>query len=238
MEIQNYSANYGIVPILKDINLSASPATITAIMGRNGAGKTTLLKSIMGMTKTTKGSIICRVNGEAKDISKLPAHEIPSCGIGYVPQGRRLFGQMSVAENLQIGMMAGKLSTHEAAETLEYILQLFPRLKERYHQLSGTLSGGEQQMVAVGRALCLKPSILLLDEPTEGLQPSMINLIKSVILACKAKGIMVFLVEQRIDATLAVADNIAFMENGRIAKIISTNGLSADNSIFLEFVGV
>ena len=148
--------------------------------------------------------------------SGLPAHRVPHHGVAYVPQGRRLFGPLTVAENLSVGLYA----RDGGPEVRAAVLELFPRLRERLGQVSSTLSGGEQQMLAIARALCLEPKVLMLDEPTEGLQPSMIRLIQDTVLRLKDTGVATILVEQRVDAALRVADGIAFMANGRIAEAV------------------
>ena len=164
----------------------------------------------------------------------LPAHEMPRQGVAWVPQGRRLFAELTVAENLEIGLM----TRDRGDRTRERVLTLFPRLRDRLAQVSGTLSGGEQQMLAIARALCVRPKVLLLDEPSEGLQPSMTALIRDVILQLKQTEVAIVLVEQRIDAALAVADRIAFMAAGRAAETVATSELAADASQFHTYVGV
>ena len=170
LRLEGISAGYGPVEVLHDLTLEAKVGQITCIMGRNGAGKSTLMKSIMGLVPATRGTIT--LDGLA--LHSLPAHRVPQHGVAYVPQGRRLFGPLTVAENLTIGLITRDMGI----ETRERVLTLFPRLRERLDQVSSTLSGGEQQMLAIARALCLEPKVLLLDEPTEGLQPSMIALIR------------------------------------------------------------
>jgi branched-chain amino acid transport system ATP-binding protein len=199
-------------------------------MGRNGAGKSTMMKTIMGLVPPTTGSITL----DGARISGLPAHEVPRHGIGYVPQGRRLFGDLTVAENLEIGLMTRKRDTR----VREHVLTLFPRLRERLSQVSRTLSGGEQQMLAIARALCLEPKVLLLDEPTEGLQPSMITLIRDTVQDLKSTGVATILVEQRVDAVLRVADRIAFMVSGHLAEVVDAEGLTANAPQFQKYVGV
>ena len=164
----------------------------------------------------------------------LPAHQVPKRGLAYVPQGRRLFGPLTVAENLAIG---GLVQGNDE-NTLHRVLTLFPRLRERLTQTAQTLSGGEQQMLAIGRALCLKPTVLLLDEPTEGLQPSMITLIQEAILTLKAQGVAVVLVEQRVDAVRKLADRVAFMRAGRVEEVRDGAGLAANDPAFQTYVGV
>uniref|UniRef100_UPI002A18CCAE ABC transporter ATP-binding protein n=1 Tax=Roseovarius pacificus TaxID=337701 RepID=UPI002A18CCAE len=175
-----------------------------------------------------------RVMLDGQDIGRLPAHEVPKAGIGYVPQGRRLFAGLSVAQNLEIGLRA----RGSGRDTLEEVLELFPRLRERMTQPAQTLSGGEQQMLATARALCLRPKVLLLDEPTEGLQPSMIEAIRQVIVQMRDAGVAVLLVEQRVDAVLSVADRVAFIENGRNGEVMEADALRADHGIVERYVGV
>ena len=204
--VNNLTSYYSNIKILKELSFNLNQGQVLCLLGRNGAGKTTALKSIMGLVDKTKGSIL--FNNEK--LSGIPAHYIPRKGIGYVPQGRRLFSELTVEENLEIGLLARK----KGKDTKDKVLSMFPRLKERINQISGTLSGGEQQMLALARALCIEPSLLLLDEPTEGLQPSMISLIRNSILELKKQGVSILLVEQRIEAILPVADEVIIIENG------------------------
>lgn len=230
LNLTNINAAYGKVQVLRDLSLQVQAGEILCLLGRNGAGKTTALKTIMGLVPMTSGSIQL----EGQEISALPAYRVPRLGIGYIPQGRRLFSEMTVAENLKIGLMA----RDKGADVLEHVLEIFPRLRERLHQRAETLSGGEQQMLATARALCLEPKVLLLDEPTEGLQPSMISLIRDVMVTLKEKGVAIILVEQRVDAVLEVADKIVFVENGRSALTVTPDALKADKSLLQRFVGV
>jgi branched-chain amino acid transport system ATP-binding protein len=184
----------------------------------------------MGLVRAEKGS----VRLDRLELANLPAHEVARRGIGYVPQGRRLFGPLTVAENLQIGLMTRGKGT----ATLERVLDLFPRLRERLGQVSSTLSGGEQQMLAIARALCLEPKVLLLDEPTEGLQPSMIAAIREVVVGLKATGVAIVVVEQRAEAVLRMADRVAFMDHGHVAETVLRQGLGSDAPQFKHFVGV
>jgi branched-chain amino acid transport system ATP-binding protein len=230
LEINNIDVAYGKAKILHGLSLTAKPGEILCLLGRNGAGKTTTMQAIMGLLRLKAGSI--SLAGE--DLSKLPAHEVPRRGIGYVPQGRRLFSELTVAENIEIGLMVrGK-----GDETRNRVLDIFPRLRERLDQAAETLSGGEQQMLATARALCIEPSVLLLDEPTEGLQPSMIEQIRQVIVRMKAEGVAVILVEQRVDAVLSIADRVAFIENGRNREIVDASVLRDDHTLLTKYVGV
>jgi len=230
LRLTKINAAYGKVQVLRDLSLDVQAGEILCLLGRNGAGKTTVMKTIMGLVPMTSGSLQL----EAHEISGLPAYRVPKLGIGYIPQGRRLFSEMTVGENLQIGLMArGK-----GADVRKHVLEMFPLLRERLHQRAETLSGGEQQMLATARALCLEPKVLLLDEPTEGLQPSMISLIRDVVVRLKEKGVAIILVEQRVDAALDVADRIVFVENGRNAMTVTPDELKADSSLLQRFVGV
>ncbi|WP_225026188.1 ABC transporter ATP-binding protein [Xinfangfangia pollutisoli] len=229
LEIAGLSAGYGPVTVLRGVDFTARPGEVTCIMGRNGAGKTTLMKAIMGLLPGT-GSV--RVAGV--EVLGLPAHRVPGHGLAWVPQGRRLFGPLTVAENLEIG----GLLRGNRPEIRAHVLRLFPRLGERLGQVAATLSGGEQQMLAIARALCLEPKVLLLDEPTEGLQPSMIALIRDAVGQLRAEGVAVVLVEQRVEAVLKMADRVAFMAHGRVAEMVSAADLAPGARQFAEFVGV
>lgn len=230
LEMRGLTGGYGPVQVLYGVDLRALPGQITCLMGRNGAGKSTLLKCLMGLLPATTGTIF--LNGLA--LAGLPPHQVPRRGLAYVPQGRRLFGPLTVAENLAIG---GLVQGNDE-DTLHQVLTLFPRLRERLTQTAQTLSGGEQQMLAIARALCLKPRVLLLDEPTEGLQPSMITLIQEAIVKLKAEGVAVVLVEQRVDAVLKLADRVAFMRSGRVEEERAVSGLLAGDPVFRTYVGV
>ncbi|WP_197916090.1 ABC transporter ATP-binding protein [Thiosulfatihalobacter marinus] len=230
LELDGINVAYGKAQVLRDVSLSVAPGEILCLLGRNGAGKTTTMKAIMGLLPLMSGRVV--VNGTA--VSDLPAHKVPAVGVGYVPQGRRLFGELTVAQNLEIGLRVRR----GGPEVLDGVLALFPRLAERWSQRAQTLSGGEQQMLATARALCLQPSVLLLDEPTEGLQPSMIEAIRQVITVMRDRGVAVLLVEQRVDAVLSVADRVAFIENGRNLETLPAEALRADHAIVERHLGV
>ncbi|MCQ0091046.1 ABC transporter ATP-binding protein [Roseovarius sp. M141] len=230
LKLDRISAGYGAAQVLREVSLHVGAGEILCLMGRNGAGKTTLMRAIMGLLPLMGG----RVMLDGAEVSALPAHKVARAGIGYVPQGRRLFAGLSVAQNLEIGIR----TRASPPEVLDEVLELFPRLRERYRQSAQTLSGGEQQMLATARALCLRPKALLLDEPTEGLQPSMVEAIRSVTVAMRAKGVAILLVEQRIDAVLAVADQVAFIENGRGGEVVPVDALNSDRSLASRYLGV
>ena len=230
LEVQGLTAGYGPVTVLRGVDFSAEAGQITCLMGRNGVGKSTFLKTLMGLVHSSAGTVTL----DGTPLHGLPAHEVPKRGLAYVPQGRHLFGPLTVAENLAVG---GLVRGNDPA-TLNRVLALFPRLRERLGQTAQTLSGGEQQMLAIARALCLQPRVLLLDEPTEGLQPSMITLIQEAILTLKTQGVAVILVEQRVDAVLKLADRVAFMVAGRIEESCDVNALRSDSQVFRTYVGV
>ena len=230
LEIEDIHASYGKVKVLFGVSLTARSGEILCIMGRNGAGKTTVLRTIMGLLKPTGG----KIEFEDRNISSLPAHEIPKLGIGYVPQGRRLFPELTVDENLTIGMQV----RNSKPAIREWVLDIFPRLRERLNQQSNTLSGGEQQMLATARALCIKPKVLLLDEPTEGLQPSMIEMIQQVITRLKSEGLAVVLVEQRLDSALSLADQVVVLENGENRETMNKDDASSNGEKIRGYLGV
>lgn len=230
LRLDRINAGYGRAQVLRDLSLDVRAGEILCLLGRNGAGKTTTMRAIMGLLPLLSGAIWLGT----RELSALPAQEVPRAGVGYVPQGRRLFADLTVAQNLEIGLMARQ----SGPEVREEVLTLFPRLRERLAQKAQTLSGGEQQMLAMARALCLRPQVLLLDEPTEGLQPSMIAAIREVIIGLRQQGVAVLLVEQRVDAVLDMADRVAFLENGTGGAVMSAADLRADRSLVARYVGI
>jgi branched-chain amino acid transport system ATP-binding protein len=230
LEIRDIDCYYGEAQVLRSFSLTAERGEILCLLGRNGAGKTTALKAIMGLVRPRRGSIAL----DGTELTALPPHEVPRHGVGYVPQGRRLFSELTVMENLKVGLMA----RNSGPAVLDHVLGLFPLLRERLAQRAGTMSGGEQQMLAMARALCLDPKLLLLDEPTEGLMPSMIARIRQSVLDLKAHGVTTVLVEQRVDAVLPVADRVAFAENGRITGVVTPAELAADRHMIDRYVGI
>ena len=230
LSVKNINAGYAAVQVLFDVSLDAAPGEITCLIGRNGAGKTTTLRTIMGLIQPSQGMVHL---GDVR-IDQQPAHEVPKLGVAYVPQGRGLFTELSVAQNLDVALMAGRAD----ADTRGDALALFPRLRERLKQRAETLSGGEQQMLAMARALCLKPELLLLDEPTEGLQPSIAHLIHDVVKTLKNRGVAIVLVEQRIETLLALADKAVFLQNGRVPETLNKAQLAADPSLLKRYLGI
>jgi len=230
LEVNEIHAAYGQVKVLNGVSLSVNAGEILCVMGRNGAGKTTLLKTIMGIVPALSGSIKL----DNQDISSVENYLIPKMGVGYIPQGRRLFPELTVEENIEMGLMVREVSR----DTKEWVLGLFPPLSKRLDQAAGTLSGGEQQMLATARALALRPKILLLDEPTEGLQPSMIEQIREVIVQMKKEGFAIILVEQRIDAVISLADRVTMIENGRSVETMTATELEKSPETVKRYLGV
>ena len=228
--LENVTSAYGAAPVLRDVSLTIAPGEILGLLGRNGAGKTTLLKTIMGLIAARSGYI--GLDGE--ELTGRPAHQIPGLGVAYVPQGRGLFDEFSVEENLRMGLLAGG----RGGDSLERALDSFPVLKERLDQRAGTLSGGEQQMLATARALCLEPKLLLLDEPSEGLMPSVVHKLLDIVAGLKSRGVSVLLVEQNVAAVLAVADRVLFLEGGEIRHEATPEELERDPEPLHRYVGV
>ena len=230
LRLDAIDCGYGNVQVLRGLSLDLADGEVLCLLGRNGAGKTTTLKAIMGLIRLRSGKIVL----DGTDLSALPAHEVPKRGIAYVPQGRRLFAELTVEENLTIGLM----TRNHGRETFDRVLTRFPILRERLSQVSGTLSGGEQEMLAVARALCVEPKVLLLDEPSEGLMPAAIAAVLDTVTALKAQGVATILVEQRVESALAVADRVTFIENGVAQETTTPAALRADPALLHHYVGV
>ena len=231
LSVADVHVAYGKTPALMGPSLVVGAGEIVSIIGRNGVGKTTLLKTIIGLLRVTSGAI--SLNGE--DLTQLPAHERARRGLGYVPQGRMIFADLTVEENLLVGV---DLNRANGRALLEEVLAEFPRLRERYRQRGDTLSGGEQQMLALGRALVGAPKVLLLDEPSEGIQPSIVQEIEAKIASIsRARGLAIVLVEQNIELAAALARRIYVMEKGRIAREIAPENVM-DEDIVRDYLAV
>lgn len=211
LNLENVSVAYGQIEVLKDISFRVLPKEIVTLIGANGAGKTTTLSAISGLLRLVKGKIFL----DGKDISNLPAQQIVKRGIVHVPEGRRIFPQLTVLDNLQMGAFLRK-DKKQIKQDREYVLSLFPILAERKAQLGGTLSGGEQQMLAIARGLMAKPKLLLLDEPSLGLAPKIVDLIFEVILKIHDEGATILLVEQNAQKALSIANRGYVIEVGKI----------------------
>jgi branched-chain amino acid transport system ATP-binding protein len=223
-------AHYGKSHVLHGVSLEVPAKELTVIVGRNGVGKTTTLDAVLGLVRVTAGA----VRFEGTTISARPAFEVPRHGIGYVPQGRRIFPELTVRENLEIGCVRGTLD----AAVLDRVFTYFPRLKERLAQAGGTLSGGEQQMLAIGRALVGKPRLLLLDEPSEGLMPSLVALVEDTLRRLHAEGTAILLVEQNLATALALAHRVYVMEKGEIRLRATPVELRAAPELLQRYLGV
>ena len=230
LQLKSINCSYGAVQVLKDVSFGVAEGEIVGLLGRNGAGKTTTLRTIMGQIKPRSGTIAL---GES-ELTQMNPHDVPKLGVAYVPQGRRLFSGMSVEENLRMGLLA----RDSGEETLRWVLELFPVLTERMRQRAGTLSGGEQQMLATARALCLKPRLLLLDEPSEGLMPTIVATLLETVAGLKEHGVGVLLVEQKVEAALQIADRIVFIENGSVAGESTPAELESDPEPLNRYVGI
>ena len=232
LEVKDLQVFYGMIQAIKGISFEVNEGETVALIGANGAGKTTTLHTITGLLSPKKGSVVF----EGKEITKVPAHKIVSLGMAHVPEGRRVFAQLSVYQNLNMGAYTRK-DKAEIDEMLETVYKRFPRLKERQNQMAGTLSGGEQQMLAMGRALMSKPKIVLLDEPSMGLSPILVNEIFDIIQSLNKAGTTVLLVEQNAKKALSIADRAYVLETGRIVQSGDAQVLLNDESIKKAYLG-
>lgn len=233
LEIKDLRVHYGKIEAIKGITVIVNEGEIVTLIGANGAGKTTTLKTISGLRKVTSGSILF----DGKDISNIPAHERVDLGISQAPEGRGIFPGMTVLENLEMGKFNRKQRKIEMKEDLDYVYSLFPRLKERAAQAGGTLSGGEQQMLAIGRALMARPKVLLLDEPSMGLAPQMIANIFRIITEINKQGVTILLVEQNAQQALSRAHRAYVLETGSITKEAKAKDLLNDPHVKAAYLG-
>jgi branched-chain amino acid transport system ATP-binding protein len=233
LEIKDLHVHYGKIEAIKGISVTVNQGEIVTLIGANGAGKTTTLKTISGLRPVSSGSIVF----DGVDISKLPAHERVKLGISQTPEGRGIFPGMTVLENLEMGKYHLKMRQSEIAEDLEKVYTLFPRLKERVSQAGGTLSGGEQQMLAIGRALMARPKVLLLDEPSMGLAPQMIANIFRIITEINKQGVTILLVEQNAQQALSRAHRAYVLETGSITKEAKAKDLLNDPHVKAAYLG-
>ena len=232
LEIRDLEVYYGVIQAIKGISFDVNEGEVIALIGANGAGKTTTLHTITGLLSPKSGSILF----EGKDITKIPGHKIVSRGMAHVPEGRRVFAQLSVLQNLRMGAYTRK-DKNEIEEMLKQVYKRFPRLEERQNQMAGTLSGGEQQMLAMGRALMSHPKIILMDEPSMGLSPIFVNEIFDIIKKVSAGGTTVLLVEQNAKKALSIADRAYVLETGNIVLEGKASDLLNDDSIKKAYLG-
>ncbi len=232
LEVKDLQVYYGVIQALKGVSFEVNQGEVIALIGANGAGKTTTLHTLTGLLPAKQGSIVF----EGVDITKVPAHKIVEMGIAHVPEGRRVFSQLSVYENLKMGAYTRK-DKKEIAENLENVYKRFPRLEERKNQRAGTLSGGEQQMLAMGRALMSNPKMIVMDEPSMGLSPIFVNEIFDIIEKVSASGTTVLLVEQNAKKALSIADRAYVLETGKIVLSGDAKELMNDDSIKKAYLG-
>ena len=232
LEVNGLQVYYGVIQALKDVSFEVNQGEVIALIGANGAGKTTTLHTVTGLLPAKHGSIIF----EGVDITKMPAHKIVEMGIAHVPEGRRVFADLSVYENLIMGAYTRK-DKKEIADNLEMVYQRFPRLKERKTQKAGTLSGGEQQMLAMGRALMSNPKMIVMDEPSMGLSPIFVNEIFDIIEKVSASGTTVLLVEQNAKKALSIANRAYVLETGKVVLSGDAKVLMNDDSIKKAYLG-
>ena len=232
LEIKDLYVSYGMMEVLHGVTVNVEDKELVSIIGPNGAGKTTLIKTVMGLVKPTSGTIL--YNGQ--DITHVPAHKRAGMGIGYVPEGRRVFGKLSVEDNLKMGAYELK-DKAQIAKNIEMVYGIFPRLGERSKQLASTMSGGEQQMLAIGRALMLNPKMLLIDEVSMGLMPIMVNTCFEVIKKLNDEGITVLVVEQNANKALKIADRGYVLETGNIVLSDTAENMRKDDTVQKAYLG-
>lgn len=232
LEVKDLEVNYGVIKAIKGISFEVNEGEVISLIGANGAGKTTTLHAVSGLLPKAAGSVMF----EGVDITKVPAYKIVSLGMAHVPEGRRVFAQLSVYENLKLGAYTRK-DKAELEETLKMVYSRFPRLEERKNQMAGTLSGGEQQMLAMGRALMSHPKLILMDEPSMGLSPIFVEEIFSIIRDISASGTTVLLVEQNAKKALSIADRAYVLETGNITLSGDAKQLMNDESVKKAYLG-
>ena len=234
VRVEDVHTYYGKSHILHGVSLTVGPGEVVGLLGRNGVGKSTTLKTIMGLVRPSRG--VVQLNGIR--ITGLPPHKVARLGIGYVPEDRRIFRLLTVMENLRTGLDRNGVTEEKRTTLLEKVFAYFPVLAERRSQAGGTLSGGEQQMLAIARAMMLEPKIILLDEPTEGLMPRMVSQIEQIIVALKNEGVAILLVEQNVPLTLATSRRVYIMEKGVVRHHCDASEIDANHAVIKQYLGV
>lgn len=234
VSVQGIHTYYGKSHILHGVSLDVAQGEIVGLLGRNGVGKSTTLKSIMGLVNPSEGTITFH----GQSITREPPHKIARIGIGYVPEDRRIFKLLTVMENLRTGLDRSGVTDTRKRELLDKVFAFFPRLGERRNQAGGTLSGGEQQMLAIARAMMLEPKIILLDEPTEGLMPRMVSQIREIIGVLHREGVAILLVEQNVPLALDACQRVYFMEKGAVRHHAVASELSVNDPVIHQYLGV
>ena len=234
LTLTDVHAHYGKSHVLHGVSLRVGPGEVVGILGRNGVGKSTTLKTILGLVRASAGRVVF----EGRDVTAAPPHRVARMGIGYVPEDRRIFRLLSVHENLRTGLDRPGVALERRESLLEKVYRHFPVLRERRNQTGGTLSGGEQQMLAIARAMMLEPKIILLDEPTEGLMPRMVAQIREIIDVLRAEGVAILLVEQNVPLTLEVSERVYVMEKGTVRHEAPAAALRRDDAVIHQYLGV
>jgi branched-chain amino acid transport system ATP-binding protein len=234
LTLQDVHTHYGKSHILHGVSISVAPGEVVGLLGRNGVGKSTTLKTIMGLAAPSGG----RITFEGRDVTGLAPHRVARLGIGYVPEDRRIFRLLTVMENLRTGLDRPEVGEARRQALLEKVYGSFPVLRERRHQAGGTLSGGEQQMLAIARAMMLEPKIILLDEPTEGLMPRLVAHIREIIEVLRQDGVAILLVEQNVPLTLEVSRRVYIMEKGVVRHHAPAAELRDDPTVIHQYLGV
>ena len=234
LALKDVHAHYAKSHVLHGVSIDVGPGEVVGLLGRNGVGKSTTLKTVMGLVRATAGSITF----EGKSLVGRATHTLPALGVAYVPEDRRVFRLLSVLENLRTGLDRGGVSGERREALLEKVYRHFPVLRERREQAGGTLSGGEQQMLAIARAMMLEPKIILLDEPTEGLMPRMVGQIREIIELLHGEGVAILLVEQNVPLTLAVSERVYIMEKGAVRHHARASELRANDAVIHQYLGV
>jgi len=232
LKIKNLQASYAGSLVLQGVDMEVPPGHIVALMGRNGVGKTTLMKSVIGLVPPRSGHVLL----DGKDITRLPPHQISNLGVSYVPQGKEIFQSFTVYENLRLGIVKFKRKDRTIPQD---IFDYFPILEERKNQKAGSFSGGEQQMLAIARALVSNPKILLLDEPSEGIQPTIVEEIGQILVKInREKDVTILIVEQNVDLVMEIAKECFFMEKGKIVDQSETDHLREDDSLITQYLAL
>jgi branched-chain amino acid transport system ATP-binding protein len=234
VQVEDVHTFYGKSHILHGISLHVGAGEVVGLLGRNGVGKSTTLKTVMGLVQPSEGKV--SLNG--KPVTGLPAHKLARLGIAYVPEDRRIFRLLTVMENLRTGLDRSGVTEERKAALLDKVFTFFPRLAERRNQAGGTLSGGEQQMLAIARAMMLEPKIILLDEPTEGLMPRMVSQIREIINMLHNEGVAILLVEQNVPLTLESSQRIYIMEKGSVRHHCAAADIKVNDPIIKQYLGV
>ncbi len=232
--VEDVHTFYGKSHILNGVSLTIGPGEIVGLLGRNGVGKSTTLKTIMGLVQPRQGKVML----EGKPITNMPPHKLARLGIGYVPEDRRIFRLLTVMENLRTGLDRGGVTDEKKRALLDKVFAFFPVLAERRNQAGGTLSGGEQQMLAIARAMMLEPKIILLDEPTEGLMPRMVSQIKNIIDVLHKEDVAILLVEQNVPLTLAASQRVYIMEKGQVRHHCAAAEIDVNDPVIKQYLGV